>query len=176
MLDMTAIYETREVVRVRPACEADGEAIRAIRNHAVATSTALWTQTQQSPADARAWLAAHLDRGSALVAEAGGRVVGFAVYAPWRELDGYRHTVENSVYVREDSQGLGVGGALLSALIDSARRAGHHSMIAGIESGNASSIRLHERFGFAVVGTVPDAGRKFGRWFDLTLMQLPLQA
>ncbi|MEU0114540.1 N-acetyltransferase family protein [Streptomyces bobili] len=178
---MVTIYEKREVVRVRPATTADGEAIRAIRNHAVATSTALWTDTRQSPADAAAWLAVHLTRGSALVAEAGGRggesadVVGFAVYGPWRDLDGYRHTVENSVYVREGSQGLGIGRALLGALVDAARAAGHHSMIAGIESGNAPSVRLHRRFGFTQVGTVREAGLKFGRWFDLTLMRLALE-
>jgi L-amino acid N-acyltransferase len=187
MLDMVPIYEKREVVRVRPATTADGEAIRAIRNHAVATSTALWTDTRQSPADAAAWLAVHLARGSALVAEAGGQgcesgeggeggeIVGFAVYGPWRDLDGYRHTVENSVYVREGSQGLGIGRALLGALVDAARAAGHHSMIAGIESGNAPSVRLHRRFGFTEVGTVPEAGLKFGRWFDLTLMRLALE-
>ncbi|MET9506589.1 N-acetyltransferase family protein [Streptomyces sp. NPDC006622] len=172
---MVTIYEKREVVRVRPATAADGEAVRAIRNHAVATSTALWTDTRQSPADAGVWLAAHLARGSALVAELGGEVVGFAVYGPWRDLDGYRHTVENSVYVREDSQGLGIGRALLGALVDAARGAGHHSMIAGIESGNATSIRLHRRFGFTEVGTVPEAGLKFGRWFDLTIMRLALE-
>ncbi|MCF4136846.1 N-acetyltransferase family protein [Streptomyces sp. Tue 6430] len=172
---MVTIYEKREVVRVRPATAADGEAIRVIRNHAVATSTALWTDTRQSPADAAVWLAAHLARGSALVAESGGEVVGFAVYGPWRDLDGYRHTVENSVYVREGSQRLGIGGALLGALVEAARAAGHHSMIAGIESGNATSIRLHRRFGFTEVGTVREAGLKFGRWFDLTLMRLALE-
>ncbi|MFF8190565.1 GNAT family N-acetyltransferase [Streptomyces bobili] len=178
---MVTIYEKREVVRVRPATTADGEAIRAIRNHAVATSTALWTDTPQSPADAAAWLAVHLARGSALVAEAGGQdggsgeIAGFAVYGPWRDLDGYRHTVENSVYVREGSQGLGIGRALLGPLVDAARAAGHHSMIAGIESGNAPSVRLHRRFGFTEVGTVREAGLKFGRWFDLTLMRLALE-
>lgn len=175
------------MVRVRPATTADGEAIRAIRNHAVATSTALWTDTPQSPADAAAWLAVHLARGSALVAETGGQgghggrdgesgeILGFAVYGPWRDLDGYRHTVENSVYVRDGSQGLGIGQALLGALVDAARAAGHHSMIAGIESGNAPSVRLHRRFGFTEVGTVREAGLKFGRWFDLTLMRLALE-
>lgn len=159
---------------VRPARPGDGEAIRAIRNHAVEHSTALWTQTPQSPAEAVSWLAAHLERGSAFVAEADGEVAGFAVYGPWRALDGYRHTVEDSVYVREGRHGLGIGSALLDALIDAAREAGHHVMIAGIEAGNASSVRLHERFGFQHVGTVPEVGTKFGRWLDLTLMRLPL--
>ncbi len=157
--------------RARPD---DAEAVRAIRNHAIEHTTALWTHTPQSPAEAVAWLAAHLDRGSAFVAEAEGEVAGFAVHGPWRHLDGYRHTVEDSVYVREGRHGLGIGSALLKALIASARDAGHHVMIAGIEAGNTASIRLHERFGFHHAGTVPEVGTKFGRWLDLTLMRLPL--
>lgn len=159
---------------VRPAHSGDAEAMRAIRNHAIEHSTALWTRTPQSPAEGVAWLAAHLARGSALVAEVEGEVAGFAVYGPWRDLDGFRHTVEDSVYVREGRQGLGIGSALLTALIASAREAGHHVMVAGIEAENTASLRLHERFGFRHAGTVPEVGTKFGRWLDLTLMQLPL--
>lgn len=159
---------------VRPARPGDAEAIRTIRNHAIEHSTALWTQTPQTPAEGFAWLAAHLERGSAFVAEAEGEPAGFAVYGPWRELDGYRHTVEDSVYVREDRHGLGIGSALLAALIASAREAGHHVVIADIEAENTASIRLHERFGFHHVGTVREVGAKFGRWLDLTIMRLPL--
>ncbi|SEC14509.1 phosphinothricin acetyltransferase [Streptomyces sp. KS_5] len=175
MLDMNPIYERRRtVVTVRPADSGDVEVIRAIRNHAIEHSTALWTQTPQSPAEAVAWLTAHLERGSAFVAEVDGEVAGFAVYGPWRELEGYRHTVEDSVYVREGRHGLGIGSALLAALVVAAREAGHHVVIAGIESENASSIRLHERFGFQCVGVIPEVGTKFGRWLDLTLMRLAL--
>ncbi|MFC9927904.1 GNAT family N-acetyltransferase [Streptomyces sp. NPDC127190] len=172
---MAAIYaRDGAVVTVRPARPGDVEAVRAIRNHAIEHSTALWTQTPQTSAEAVAWLAAHLARGSAFVAETGGEVAGFAVYGPWRPLDGYRHTVENSVYVREGRHGLGIGSALLAAVVAAARDAGHHVMIAGIEAGNTASIRLHERFGFQHAGTVAEAGTKFGRWLDLTLMRLPL--
>ena len=101
-------------------------------------------------------------------------LAGFAVYGPWRELDGYRHTVENSVYVREDRHGLGIGSALLAALITSAREVGHHVVIADIEAKNTPSVRLHERFGFHHVATMPEVGTKFGRWLDLTIMRLPL--
>lgn len=171
---MNPIYETRQAVTVRPAHSGDGEAIRAIRNHAIEHSTALWTQTQQSPAEAAVWLNAHLERGSALVAEVDGEMAGFAVYGQWRALEGFRHTVEDSVYVREGRHGLGIGSALLAALIVSAREAGHHVVIAGIEAENTASVRLHERFGFEHVGTVPEVGTKFGRWLDLTLMRLAL--
>ncbi|MEV7384642.1 N-acetyltransferase family protein [Streptomyces sp. NPDC091215] len=171
---MNPIYERSDVVTVRPARPGDAEAVRAIRNHAIEHSTALWTETPQSPAEGAVWFAAHLERGSALVAEVAGEVAGFAAYGPWRELTGYRHTVEDSVYVREGRQGLGIGSALLAALIASAREAGHHVVIAGIEAENTASVRLHERFGFEQVGTVREVGTKFGRWLDLTLMRLPL--
>ncbi|MFB7373096.1 GNAT family N-acetyltransferase [Streptomyces sp. NPDC056222] len=171
---MNPIYERSEVVTVRRARPADAEAIRAIRNHAIEHSTALWTDTPQSPSEGAAWLHAHVERGSAFAAEVEGEVAGFAVYGPWRDLDGFRHTVENSVYVREDRHGLGVGSALLAALISSARQAGHHVVIADIEAENTASIRLHERFGFHHVCTVPEVGTKFGRWLDLTIMRLPL--
>lgn len=175
MLDINPIYEKSRSATVRPAHLHDADAVLAIRNHAIEHSTALWTQTPQSPAEGAAWLAAHLDRGSAFVAEARGEVAGFAVYGPWRaQLDGFRHTVENSVYVREGCHGLGIGSALMTALIPSAREAGHHVMIADIEAGNTASIRLHERFGFRHMGTVPEVGTKFGRWLDLTIMSLPL--
>ncbi|WP_070025000.1 GNAT family N-acetyltransferase [Streptomyces sp. F-1] len=171
---MLPIYERAGAVTVRRAHAGDAEAVRAIRNHAIEHSTALWTEIPQSAAEGAAWLAAHLERGSAFVAETDGEVAGFAVFAPWRALDGYRHTVEDSVYVREGRHGLGIGSALLAALISAAREAGHHLVIAGIEAGNGASIRLHERFGFEHAGTVREAGVKFGRRLDLTLMRLPL--
>jgi phosphinothricin acetyltransferase len=174
MLDMNPIYERTRSVVVRRARPGDVEAVRAIRNHAVEHSTALWTETPQSSAEAVAWLGVHLERGSAFVAEVDGEVAGFAVYGPWRQLDGYRHTMEDSVYVREGRHGLGIGSALLTALIAAAREAGHHVMIAGIEAGNTASVRLHERFGFEHSGTVREAGTKFGRRLDLTIMRLPL--
>jgi phosphinothricin acetyltransferase len=171
---MDPLYEKSGALTVRPACRGDLEVVLAIRNHAIEHSTALWTHTPHSPAEGAAWLAAHLRRGSAFVAEADGEVAGFAVYGPWRELEGYRHTVENSIYVREDRQGRGIGAALMRMLISSARRAGYHVMIADIEAGNTASIRLHDRLGFHHAGTVREVGTKFGRWLDLTIMRLPL--
>ncbi|MGI5472782.1 N-acetyltransferase family protein [Streptomyces sp. CA-132043] len=164
-----------DAVRVRAARPDDLAAVLAIRNDAVATSTALWTETPQTPAEGAAWFAAYLEKDAAFVAEYAGEVVGFAVYCPWRALEGYRHSAENSVYVRGDRHGLGIGTELLTVLIDGARQAGYHVMIADIEAGNTASIRLHERFGFETVGTVREVGTKFGRWLDLTIMRLPLR-
>ncbi|MCX5084308.1 MULTISPECIES: GNAT family N-acetyltransferase [Streptomyces] len=172
---MDLIYEKSGVaVTVRKARPHDAEAVRGIRNHAIEHSTALWTTRTQTSAEAAAWLTTHLNRDSAVVAEVDGEVAGFAVYGPWKDFDGFCHTVENSVYVREGLHGLGIGSALLTVLISGAREAGHHVVIAGIEASNTASIRLHERFGFQHAGTVREVGTKFGRWLDLTLMRLPL--
>lgn len=109
-----------------------------------------------------------------LVLEEGAKVVGYASYGPFRAFDGYRGTVEHSVYVRTDLRGGGRGRALLSALILRARAQGLHVMVAAIEAENNASIILHQRLGFAAVGLMPQVGQKFGRWLDLLLMQLRL--
>ncbi|MEG0637376.1 MAG: N-acetyltransferase family protein, partial [Pseudomonas sp.] len=80
--------------------------------------------------------------------------------------DGFRHTVEHSVYVRSDQRGNGLGPQLMTELIERAKTCGKHVMVAAIESGNAASIRLHERAGFLVTGQMPQVGTKFGRWLD----------
>lgn len=161
---------------IRDAHAGDAGAIAAIYNDAVEHTTAIWNETVVDAENRRAWLT---DRQAAgfpvLVAVDGaGAVIGYASYGPWRAFDGYRHTVEHSVYVRGDQRGRGVGERLLRTLIDRAQGSGVHVLVAGIEAGNAASIRLHERLGFDDAGTLREVGTKFGRWLDLTFMQLTL--
>ena len=159
--------------RIRPATMADSPAIRRIRNAAVRESLAIWTSIEQDHAGAEAWLAPMVQRGTALVAHVSGKpqdVVGFAVAGPWHSYEGYARTVEDSIYLCSAAQGKGLGARLLAALIEASRRAGDRTMIALIEAGHATSVRLHERYGFTTVGTVPQAGEKHGQILDLTLM------
>jgi L-amino acid N-acyltransferase len=168
IVDMTPLY------KIRLAEPADTEPLRAIRNDVIKHSTAMWTTTPLSPADGRAWLADNLARRSAYVAEGGGQVIGFANWSPWRPKDGYRHTVEDSVYLADGHQGRGLGAELLRTLITAARDSGAHVMMADIEASNTRSVTLHQRLGFDTVGTAREVGTKFGRWLDLTIMRLPL--
>lgn len=162
---------------IRDAGEADLEGILPIYNDAVQHGTAIWNETPVDLANRRAWLAERNAAGfPVLVAvDAAGGVLGYSSYGTWRAFDGFRHTVEHSVYVRADRQGKGLGKALLQALIERARAAGLHVMVAAIERENAASVALHQRLGFAVTGQMPQVGRKFGRWLDLTFMQLFLE-
>ena len=165
--------EVARTYRIRPATMADSPTIRQIRNAAVRESLAIWTSIEQDHAEAEAWLAPMVQRGTALVAHVSGKpqdVVGFAVAGPWHSYEGYARTVEDSVYLCPAAQGKGLGARLLAALIEASRRAGDRTMIALIEAGHATSVRLHERYGFTTVGTVPQAGEKHGQILDLTLM------
>ena len=157
---------------IRAATDADLGAILAIYNDAVLNTTAIWNETPVDLENRRAWLAARSKAGfPVLVAEEEGRVAGYGSFGDFRPFEGYRVTVEHSVYVAADSRGKGFGAALLAALIDEARRLDKRVMIGGIDAANAVSIALHTKFGFAEAGRLPGVGVKFGRPLDLVLMQ-----
>ncbi|MGW4480169.1 GNAT family N-acetyltransferase [Rhodococcus triatomae] len=162
-------------MEIRDARDEDLPGILEIHNEAVRNTTAIWDEETVDVGDRRAWLHdRHAHGFPVLVAVSGGRVSGYASYGVWRAKSGYRHTVENSVYVHPDHHGRGIASALMTELISRARAGRVHVMVASIESGNAVSIALHERFGFQVVGVMPEVGVKFGRWLDMTFMQLNL--
>jgi L-amino acid N-acyltransferase YncA len=110
-----------------------------------------------------------------LVAELEGYVVGFCYASQFRPREGYRYTVEDSIYVRTDCIGHGVGKALLSKLISECQARSCHSMVACICGVNVSSVALHASLGFQQAGLLPEAGLKFGEWLRLLIMQRPLQ-
>ena len=161
---------------ISDAAEADLPALRDIFNDAVLNTTAIWMDNVVDLANRQAWFAARAQQGyPILVAEnAAGEVVGYASFGDWRPFDGFCHTVEHSVYIRVDQRGKGLGPQLLTALIERAKACDKHVIVAAIESGNAASIGLHRRLGFEISGQMPQVGQKFGRWLDLTFMQLTL--
>ncbi|MCW8084583.1 GNAT family N-acetyltransferase [Sabulicella glaciei] len=110
-----------------------------------------------------------------LVAEQGGRVLGYAYAGPYRPRRAYRFTVENSIYVAPGMGGGGVGRALLATLLARCEEAGCRLVVAVIgDSANKASIRLHEAAGFRHAGMLPAVGWKHGRWVDSVLMTRPL--
>ncbi|MGM4908792.1 GNAT family N-acetyltransferase [Rhizobium sp. 768_B6_N1_8] len=162
-----------DTVLIRDAAEADLPAIRDIYNHAVEHTTAIWNETLVDLDNRLEWFKARKGRGfPVIVAEMDGKVAGYASYGDWRAFDGYRHTVEHSVYVDKDCRGAGIGEKLMRALIERASAGNIHVMIAGIEAENTASIKLHAKLGFRIAGTFSEVGIKFGRWLDLTCMEL----
>jgi L-amino acid N-acyltransferase YncA len=163
---------------VRPATEADVPAIASIYAVAVATGTASWELTPPSIEEMRARFRAIVDGDYPyLVAVRAGQVQGYAYASAFRPRPGYRHTIENSVYVAAAAQGQGMGRALLAELIDACAAKGWRQMVAVIGgTENVASVRLHAALGFVEVGRLPATGRKFGRWLDCIQMQRALGA
>jgi L-amino acid N-acyltransferase len=161
-------------VLIRAARAADGAEITSLLNALLATTTIEWTLTPRTEDDVQDWLRAH---EVVLVAEDQDEVVAVAAFGWFRDVvkwPGYRFTVENTIHVRQDRWGSGVGEVLMHALIEKARDAEIHTMIAAIDSANEASIRFHQRLGFTEVARMPEVGTKFGRWLDLVLLQIRL--
>jgi L-amino acid N-acyltransferase YncA len=161
----------------RDADGADAGAIAALYAHYVRTSVATFEEDPPGADLIRARLHAvqRLGLPWRVALDAEGTLVGYACAAPYRARSAYRYTLENSVYVSHHHLGTGIGSALMREVIDRCAALGYRQMLAVIgDSGNAGSIRLHASLGFAMIGTHPAVGYKFGRWIDVVHMQLVL--
>ena len=166
------------MLKIRPAIEADLPAILEIYNHAVLNSTAIWIETPADLDDRRAWLGSRKTAGfPVLVADSApisASVLGYGSFGEFRAYEGFRYTVEHSVYVTEGAQGRGVGKMLLRALVEEARGMGKRVMVGAIDASNYASLALHEHMGFEETGRMPGVGEKFGKRLDMVLVQLML--
>jgi L-amino acid N-acyltransferase YncA len=162
---------------VRTAVVADAAAITAVYAHHVANGTGSFDMVPRSLAETEERIAIITGKGwPFLVADIDGEVVGYAYATQFRDRAAYANTCENSIYVRADSVGTGVGTALLKRLVLDAEAFGFRQMIAVVGGGEPSSVALHAKLGFAHAGRMQSVGRKFGKWLDTVYMQLPLGA
>ena len=160
---------------IRVASVDDLPSIDAIYDHYVKSATCTWQYEPAPAAERRAWFDAHgaahpitvavLDGGGA------GEVVGWGSLSVYNRREGYRFTVENTVYVHPRHHRRGIGRALLADLVERARALGHHSIVASISADQEASIALHAAAGFLEVGRMRELGVKFGRWLDCVYMQ-----
>jgi phosphinothricin acetyltransferase len=150
----------------------DAEAIRAIYNLEVLESTVTFDLVPRSLAAQLAWIEEHSGGHPAIVATAGDEIVGFGSLTPYRPRAAYATTVEDSVYVRRDRRGTGVGSAVLEELVRLGTAHGFHSAIARIVGNHEASMALHAKCGFQTIGVEREIGRKFGQWLDVVLMQI----
>jgi L-amino acid N-acyltransferase YncA len=161
---------------IRPSRDADVAAIAAIYGHHVLHGVASFEEVPPDPDEIARRRAAILAHGLPyLVAERGGRVIGYSYAGLFRPRSGYRFTVEDSIYIDPAEVGRGVGRALLEPLIVRCSERGHRQMVAVIGgSETIASIRLHAALGFMHAGLLPAIGFKLGRWVDVVLMQRAL--
>jgi len=160
-------------VAIRPAGDADMDAVTAIYAHHVRHGRASFETEPPTAVDMRRRREDVMSKGLPwFVADGGGEVLGYAYAGPYRPRAAYANTVENSVYLRPDAMGWGIGRSLLAALIAAREQAGLRQMVAVVgDYANHASIRLHEALDFRHAGVLRDVGYKHGAWLDSVLLQ-----
>ena len=164
-------------MKIRSATVDDAAVIGAIYGHHVLHGLGTFEEVPPSDAEMAARIASVLGHGLPyLVAEDDdGAVLGFAYASPFRPRAAYRYTAEESVYIRPDLVGRGVGKALVAEVIRVCEAMGLRQLVAVIgDSGNAASRGLHRSLGFVEIGVGRGFGFKHGRWVDIVQMQRAL--
>jgi len=179
-MSLTAEHPTPELrVTVRTSRDGDIEAMLSIYRRHIRRGVEESVDDNSTPEpddlrDRRKNLRSH--RLPHLVATLGGEIVGYAYVVQFRKRPAYRFAVKHSIYIHHDQQGRGVGRILLGELIDACAASGFRQMIGYIDADNSASLALHEKFGFARVGSLPGVAYRFGKWCDTVMVQRSLAA
>lgn len=163
-------------MRVRDAILGDLPALLALNNYGIRHLDANWTEQEETLDEKTRWFEERTRAGFPILVavDEADQLLGYGSYGPYRAKEGYRLTVEHTIYVDVEAQGKGVGKALLARLIELARDGGRHLLIGVIDDQNEVSIKLHEKFGFTIAGRLPQSGVKNGRWLGQVSMILQL--
>lgn len=160
---------------IRPATEADADALAAIYNHYITDTVITFEETPVSVEEFAGRIRHVLEAGYPyLVDEEDGRVTGYAYASQFRTRVAYRYTVETTVYLDQTLTGRGAGTRLYTALIDELKQRGFHLALGGITLPNPASVALHEKLGFHKVAHFSEVGFKFDRWLDVGFWELKL--
>jgi L-amino acid N-acyltransferase len=161
---------------IRDMTEADLPAVLDIYNDVIINTTAVYSEKPHTLEMRRSWFN---ERGNSgfplLVMEDNESIIGFGSYGYFRAWPCYRFTAEHSLYVHKDYRSRGLSKILLAEIIERAKAAKLHVLIAGIDSDNTASLHLHELFGFVQVAHFKEVGFKFNRWLDLIFLELKLE-
>lgn len=157
---------------IRDATAADAPAIAAIWNPVIRDTLATFNSVEKTPDEIARLIAARASEGRAFfVADGPDGLLGFATYFQFRGGVGYAHTMEHTIILTPAARGTGLGRRMMAVVEDHARRAGAHSLIAGVVADNAAGRAFHAALGYCETTILPEVGRKNGRWLDLVLMQ-----
>jgi phosphinothricin acetyltransferase len=156
---------------IRPATEADAEAICRIYNQGIEDRLATLETELRTPAERRQWMAARSERHPVIVAEHEAAVVGWGSLNAFNARPAYRHVADFSVYVERAWRGKGVGRALLERLVALGGALGYHKLVLSAFPFNAAGVALYERMGFRTVGIYREQGLLDGRWVDTIVME-----
>jgi L-amino acid N-acyltransferase YncA len=155
-------------MRIEPMTAEHGEAVLSIYQDGIDEGDATFETTAPTWTD---FDAARLPEHRFVALDDEGTVVGWVAAIAVSDRCVYAGVVEHSVYVVRSARGLGVGRALLDALIASTEAAGIWTIQSGIFPENAASAALHRAAGFREVGRRERIGQQNGAWRDVLLIE-----
>ncbi len=159
-------------MKIRLAERTDVPAMREIFNEVLRNSNSIYRENEVTLEDRYAWFDEKIEHGFPIFgAYEGDQLVGYAGYGSWRSAQGYRKSVELTIYVDRKFRGAGFGSELMKTIIKQAKTDGHHVMIGAIDSDNQQSINFHKRFGFIETARMPEVALKKNKWLTLVFMQ-----
>jgi phosphinothricin acetyltransferase len=159
-----------------PATADDATLIAAIYNESIRAGDSTMDEVSWTAEEVLRQMAAFNEREGYLLHKDEGQVLGWGVIKRYSDRSGYRFTCETALYLRRNLTGQGYGTALQEALIERCRQWGYHHVVTRIWADNLSSLALHQKLGFKLVGVQKEVGFKQGRWIDVAIMQMLLPA
>lgn len=164
-------------MNIRRANRTDVPAMREIFNEVLRNSNSIYREEEVSLNERYEWFDEKMEHGYPIFgAYSGDELIGYAGYGTWRAAQGYRRTVELTIYVDRKNRGTGIGTKLMQKIIDQAKADGFHVMVGAIDSENQASIDFHKRFGFVETARMPEVALKNGQWLNLVFMQLQIES
>lgn len=164
------------MLKIREFQKKDLEQITKIYNHAIQNTSSVWRSALFTKIEVKQkFKNLKKDNFPILIAELEQQVVGFGMFDNFRNGDGYKQTVEHSIYVDSKHRNKKIGKQLMKKLISTAKSMNFTNMVAGIDDSNQISHLLHQSLGFQKCGTLPQIGTKFNKLLDLTFYLLKIQ-
>lgn len=161
----------KNIIKIRKATLEDIDDVTKIYNESILKTVATFDTELKTIEEQKEWFIGHRSKNPILVAEKNDIVVGWAALSIWSDRCAYSDTAEISLYVKEKYQNKGMGRRLLEAIVQEGKKTSIHTIIARITEGNEASIHIHESVGFFHIGVMKEVGYKFGKRFDVYLMQ-----
>ena len=156
---------------VEQACSVDAPGIINIWNPMIYGSEVTFNSVEKTENDIIDMISTREARGYPFLVARDQDVLGFATFDQFRGGVGYRRTMEHTIMIGPGMQSRGIGRLLMFAVEDAARNINAHSLIGCICGTNQRAIKFHEALGYDVIGCIPGVGYKFGKYFDLVLVQ-----
>jgi phosphinothricin acetyltransferase len=99
------------------------------------------------------------------------RILGWAALSTVSARPAYKGVAEVSIYIDTDFIAKGIGSKLMDKVITSSEENEIWTLNASVFPENIATIKLHEKFGFRIIGMKEKVARLDGKWRNTILLE-----